>query len=100
MNKLGERERPVAETLSDGDGHGREGDFPPSAAVTEPTMPLDDLLRTAVRNGVEGALADDLQEMVAKETRRALRDHEEQLTAIVRTAVAEAIAALLTPETK
>jgi hypothetical protein len=34
--------------------------------------------------------------MVAKETRRALRDHEDQLIAIVRTAVAEAIAALLT----
>jgi hypothetical protein len=59
-------------------------------------MPLDDILKTAVRNGVEGALADDLREMVAKETRRALRDHEDQLIAIVRTAVAEAIAALLT----
>jgi hypothetical protein len=58
-------------------------------------MALDDILRTAVRSGVEGALAAGLQEMVAKETRRALRDHEDQLITIVRAAVAEAIAALL-----
>jgi hypothetical protein len=58
-------------------------------------MPLDDILRTAVRAGVEGALADDLQEMVAKETRRALREHEDKLTTIVRAAVNDAIDALL-----
>jgi hypothetical protein len=50
-----------------------------------------------VRAGVEDALSTDLQEMVAKETRRALRDHEEQLTALVRAAVHEAISELLNP---
>jgi hypothetical protein len=58
---------------------------------------IDNILKTAVRAGIEGALADDLQEMVAKETRRALRDHEEQLTAVVRAAVHEAISELLNP---
>jgi hypothetical protein len=50
-----------------------------------------------VRAIVEYALSTDLQEMVAKETRRALRDHEEQLTALVRAAVHEAISELLNP---
>jgi hypothetical protein len=58
-------------------------------------MALDDVLRTAVRTGVEGALAINLQDMVAKETRRALLEHEDQLTAIVRAAVGDAIGALL-----
>ena len=58
-------------------------------------MSLDDLLKDAVRRGVENALANDLQDLVAKETRRALRNHEDQLTAIVRAAVADAIETLL-----
>jgi hypothetical protein len=59
------------------------------------SMPLNDILKTAVRRGVEDALADDLQEMVAKETRRVLRDREDQLVAIVRAAVADAMTELL-----
>ena len=35
------------------------------------------------------------QEIVAKETRRALHDHEDRLTTLVRAAVASAIAELL-----
>jgi hypothetical protein len=61
------------------------------------TSTIDNILKTAIKAGIEGALADDLQEMVAKETRRALRDHEEQLTALVRAAVHEAISELLNP---
>jgi hypothetical protein len=61
-------------------------------------MPLSDVLKNAVRNGVVGALAAELQEIVVKETRRALRDHEDQLTVIVRAAIADAIAELLAPE--
>jgi hypothetical protein len=61
-------------------------------------MPLDDTLRSAVRSGVEGALSESLREMVFKETRRALGDHEDRLTAIVRAAVADVIRDLLKPE--
>jgi hypothetical protein len=49
------------------------------------------MLKTAVRIGMESAFSDNLQELVAIETRRALRDHEEQLTELVRNAVSEAI---------
>jgi hypothetical protein len=52
---------------------------------------LDNMLKTAVRIGMESAFSDNLQELVAIETRRALRDHEEQLTELVRNAVSEAI---------
>jgi hypothetical protein len=58
---------------------------------------IDDILKTAVRAGVENALSEDLQNLVAKETRRALRDHEDQLTELVRHAVREAISELLNP---
>jgi hypothetical protein len=46
----------------------------------------------------KSALSDDLQEMVAKEMRRALREHEDQLTDLVRTALQEAINELLNPQ--
>jgi len=43
-------------------------------------------------------IAEEVQEIVAKETRRALRDHEDELTTLVRAAVASAIGELLNRE--
>jgi hypothetical protein len=61
-------------------------------------MPIYTILKDAVRIGIENAMSDDIQEIVAKETRRAMRLHEEQLTEIVRNAVTEAIDELLQPK--
>jgi hypothetical protein len=59
-------------------------------------MSLAEHLKAAVQTAVNETFADEVQEIVARETRRAFREHESQFTSIVRTAVAEAIAAMLT----
>jgi len=53
---------------------------------------LQSVLHEAVRDAVSDTLADEVRQVVAKETRRALRAHEDELTAIVRAAVVEALA--------
>ena len=58
-------------------------------------MALETVLKDAVATAMGATIAEEVQEIVAKETRRALRDHEDQLTTLVRTAVAEAIAEML-----
>ena len=54
------------------------------------------ILKEAVRNAVGATIAVEVQEIVAKETRRSLREHEEQFTTLIRAAVASAIAEMLT----
>jgi len=49
----------------------------------------------ALENILAVSIAEEVQEIVAKETRRALHDHEDRLTTLVRAAVASAIAELL-----
>ena len=58
-------------------------------------MVLETVLKDAVANAMGATIAEEVQEIVAKETRRALRDHEDQLTTLVRAAVASAIAEML-----
>ena len=58
-------------------------------------MPLATLLKEAVQNAVGATIAVEIQEIVAKETRRSLREHEEELTALIRAAVASAITEML-----
>jgi hypothetical protein len=48
-----------------------------------------------VKGAVGATIAEEVQEIVAKETGRALREREDELTALVRTAVASAIAEML-----
>ena len=45
--------------------------------------------------GLRKAIPEEVRQIVAEETRRALRDHEDQLTTLVRAAVASAIGELL-----
>lgn len=59
-------------------------------------MPLATILKEAVQNAIGATLAAEVQEIVAKETRRSLREHEEQLTTLIRAAVASAITEMLT----
>jgi len=49
----------------------------------------------AVAHAMGATIAEEVQEIVAKETRRALREHEDKLTTLVRAAVASAIEELL-----
>ena len=58
-------------------------------------MPLESILKDAVASAMGATIAQEVQEIVAKETRRALHDHEDRLTTVVRAAVASAIAELL-----
>jgi hypothetical protein len=58
-------------------------------------MALENILKEAVKGAVGSTIAEEVQEIVAKETRRALREREDELTALVRTAVASAIAEML-----
>ena len=58
-------------------------------------MALENILKEAVKGAVGATIAEEVQEIVAKETRRALREREDELTALVRTAVASAIAEML-----
>jgi hypothetical protein len=52
-------------------------------------------MKMALENILAVSIAEEVQEIVAKETRRALHDHEDRLTTLVRAAVASAIAELL-----
>lgn len=58
-------------------------------------MALENILKEAVKGAVGATIAEEVQEIVAKETRRALREREDELTMLVRTAVASAIAEML-----
>ena len=58
-------------------------------------MALQNMLKEAVKSAVGSTIAEEVQEIVAKETHRALREREDELTALVRTAVASAIAEML-----
>ena len=51
--------------------------------------------RIAVKDAVGATIAVEVQEIVAKETRRALRAHEDDLTQMVRSVVGAAIAEML-----
>ena len=51
-------------------------------------MALENILKEAVKGAVGATIAEEVQEIVAEETRRALREREDELTALVRTAVA------------
>lgn len=58
-------------------------------------MALENILKDAVKDAVGATIAEEVQEIVVQETRRALRSHEDQLTTLVRAAVASAIAEML-----
>lgn len=58
-------------------------------------MALENILKDAVKDAVGATIAAEVQEIVAKETRRALRAHEDELTAMVRSVVGAAIAEML-----
>jgi hypothetical protein len=58
-------------------------------------MTLESMLKDAVANAMGETIAEEVREIVAKETRRAMREHEDRLTALVRTAVTSAIGELL-----
>jgi hypothetical protein len=56
---------------------------------------MESILKEAVKTAVEATIAEEVEEIVARETRRALREREDDLTRLVRTAVASAIAEML-----
>jgi hypothetical protein len=58
-------------------------------------MSLETILKEAVKDGVSATIAAEIQDIVATETRRALRAHEDELTAMVRSVVGAAIAEML-----
>jgi len=58
-------------------------------------MALENILKEAVKGAVGATIAEEVQEIVAKETRRALTRARDELTALVRTAVVSAIAEML-----
>ena len=58
-------------------------------------MGLENILKEAVKGAVGTTIAEEVQEIVAKETKRALTRARDQLAALVRTAVASAIAEML-----
>ena len=60
-------------------------------------MSIEMILRNAVQEGIGMALTDEVQDIVAKETRRALREHEEEITQWIRTAVRTALEEALKP---
>jgi hypothetical protein len=49
-------------------------------------------IKDAATEAIASTLAEEIQDIVAKETRRAFREHEDQITVIVREAVASALA--------
>jgi hypothetical protein len=53
------------------------------------------ILKEAVKGAVGATIPEQVQEVVAKETRRALREREDEVTTLVRTAVVSAIAEML-----
>lgn len=56
---------------------------------------MESILKEAVKSAVGATIAEEVEEIVARETRRALREREDDLTKLVRTAVASAIAEML-----
>jgi hypothetical protein len=56
---------------------------------------LEAVLKDAIASSLHATLAEKVQDIVAKEARRALREHEDRLTALIRASVAAAIAELL-----
>ena len=58
-------------------------------------MTLENVLKDAVKGAIGETIALELHEIVAKEMRRALHAHEQELTALVRAAVGAAIAEML-----
>jgi hypothetical protein len=56
---------------------------------------LETILKDALANAMGAAIAQEVQEIVAKETRRALREHEVELATLVEEAVGAAIAEML-----
>jgi hypothetical protein len=54
-------------------------------------MPFEAIIKDAVKDAFGATLAVEIQDAVAKETRRALREHEEEFTHLVRSAVSAAI---------
>lgn len=58
-------------------------------------MALEDTIKAAVQAAVGATIAEEVQEIVAKETRRALLEHEDELVRLVRSAVTSAIAEAL-----
>lgn len=61
-------------------------------------MTLAERLKEAVQTAVNETLASEVQEIVAKEFRRAFREHESQFASIIRGAVAQAITEMLKAE--
>ena len=58
-------------------------------------MALETILKDAVKDAVGATIAEEVQGIVAKETRRALQAHEDELTQMVRSVVGAAIAEML-----
>jgi hypothetical protein len=58
-------------------------------------MALENALKQAIKDAVNAAIVDELQAIIVKETQRALRDHEDELTQLIRTATATAISEML-----
>ena len=52
-------------------------------------------LTVAIVDAVDKAVIDEMQEIVASETRAAFREHGDAFTALIRKAVAEAVADIL-----
>jgi hypothetical protein len=61
-------------------------------------MRLADHLKKAVQSAVNETFADEVREIVAKEVRRAFREHESQFASIVQRTVAQAITDMLTDD--
>jgi hypothetical protein len=54
-------------------------------------MLIDAVLQDAIKTGFTATITEDVREIVAKETRRALREHEEEITQLIRAAVNKAL---------
>ena len=52
---------------------------------------FETIIRDAAREGVGHAIANEVREIVAKETRRALQEREDKLTALIRDAIKAAL---------
>ena len=54
-------------------------------------MSFETVLQDAIKTGFAETIAEDVRDIVAKETRRALREHEDDLTRLIRIAVNKAL---------
>jgi hypothetical protein len=61
-------------------------------------MSLADHLKGAIQSALDETLSDEVGEIVAKEVRRAFREHEDEFSSIIRISVAQAIAEMLKEE--